>query len=155
MAIYLWCPSEPGTNRKWNARDLQAQGACALRFLDHNMKKRSHFNRNLDILKKKVIKSCLVLCSMLNLHITSVVYCTRQIQNKTSQTDLIFSASKIISNSPPFLLKMSCLSHFMILCYLLSTLFSRVVLPTQAESILPALRESAVKRERTTNNAKS
>ena len=29
------------------------------------------------------------------------------------------------------------------------------VLPTQAESVLPALREPAVKRERTTNNIKS
>ena len=39
--------------------------------------------------------------------------------------------------------------------YLLSSLFSRMVLPTQAENILPALGEPAVKRERTTNNAKS
>ena len=31
------------------------------------------------------------------------------------------------------------LSHLMILCYLLSALFSRVVLPTLAENILPAL----------------
>ena len=41
------------------------------------------------------------------------------------------------------------------LCYLLSSLFSRVVLPTEAENILPAMGEPAVKRERTTNNAKS
>ena len=47
------------------------------------------------------------------------------------------------------------LSHFMILHYLLSSLFSRVVLSMQGENILPALGEPAVKRERTTNNAKS
>ena len=27
-----WPGSEPEVGRKWNARDLQAQGACALRF---------------------------------------------------------------------------------------------------------------------------
>ena len=42
----------------------------------------------------------------------------------------------------------------MILRYSLSSLFSRVVLPMQAENILPALGEPAVKREKTTNNAK-
>ena len=47
------------------------------------------------------------------------------------------------------------LSHFMILHYLLSSLFSRAVLQTQAENILAALEEPPVKRERTTNNAKS
>ena len=34
-------------------------------------------------------------------------------------------------------------------------LFSWVVLPTQTKNILPALGEPAVKRERTTNSAKS
>ena len=47
------------------------------------------------------------------------------------------------------------LSHFMILHYLLSSLFSRVVLPTQAENFLSVLGEPPVKRERTTNNIKS
>ena len=47
------------------------------------------------------------------------------------------------------------LSHFMILRYLLSSLFLWVVFPTQAENIVPAaLGESAVKRERTTENHK-
>ena len=46
-------------------------------------------------------------------------------------------------------------SHFMILRYLLSSLFPRLDLPTQTENILPVLREPSVKRERTTNNAKS
>ena len=46
-------------------------------------------------------------------------------------------------------------SDFMILRYLLSFLFSRVALPTLTENILDALVEPAVKRERTTNNAKS
>ena len=46
------------------------------------------------------------------------------------------------------------LSHFMFILYLLSALFSRVVLPMQAENILPALqrlggKEPTVKRERT------
>ena len=30
---HLWGPSGSEVNRKWNARDLQAQGACALRSL--------------------------------------------------------------------------------------------------------------------------
>ena len=47
------------------------------------------------------------------------------------------------------------LCNFMILRYLLSSLFPRRVLPTQAEYSLPALGEPAVKRERTTNNVKS
>ena len=47
------------------------------------------------------------------------------------------------------------LSHFKSLRYLLSSLFSRVVLPTQADNILPALGEPSMKRERTTNNTKS
>ena len=55
-------------------------------------------------------------------------------------------------------LKLSCfhpgLSHFMILRYLLFSLFSRVVLTTQAENIMPKLVEPAVKRERTANIAK-
>ena len=50
---------------------------------------------------------------------------------------------------------LSGLSHYMILRYLLSSLFSRVVLPMQTESILPPLGEPTVKRERTTNNVKS
>ena len=45
--------------------------------------------------------------------------------------------------------------NFMILRYLLSSLFSQQVPPTQAESILPALGKPVVKRERTTNNVKS
>ena len=45
------------------------------------------------------------------------------------------------------------LSHFMILRYLLSSLFSQPVFPTQAEYFLPALGEPPVKRERTTHNA--
>ena len=47
------------------------------------------------------------------------------------------------------------LSHFMILRYLLSSLFSRVVCPTRAEYFLPELGEPPLKRERTTNNVKS
>ena len=46
------------------------------------------------------------------------------------------------------------LSHFMILRYLLYSLLSRMFLPMQAENILFALGEPAVKRDRTTNNAK-
>ena len=42
----------------------------------------------------------------------------------------------------------SGLSHFIILCYLLSSLFSRVVLPEQAVHILPALGEPSMKTER-------
>ena len=39
LAIYgvqvnrKWTGSEPEVGRKWNARDLQVQGACALQFL--------------------------------------------------------------------------------------------------------------------------
>ena len=43
----------------------------------------------------------------------------------------------------------SGLFHFMIFWYLLSSLFSRVVLPTQAENILPPLGEPSVKIEGT------
>ena len=42
----------------------------------------------------------------------------------------------------------SGLSHFIILCYLLSSLFSWVVLPDQAVHILPALGEPSIKKER-------
>ena len=47
------------------------------------------------------------------------------------------------------------LSHFRILRYLLSSLFSRSVPQPQAEYFLPALGDQLVKRERTRNNVKS
>ena len=43
----------------------------------------------------------------------------------------------------------------MILGYLLSSLFSQVILQTQAENIMLALGEPAEKLERTTNNPKT
>ena len=46
-------------------------------------------------------------------------------------------------------------SHFMILCNLLSSLFSQPVPLTQAEYSQPTLEEPPEKRERTTNNVKT
>ena len=46
-------------------------------------------------------------------------------------------------------------AYSILVCYLLSSLFSRPVPPTQAEYFMPALGEPPVKRGRTTNTVKS
>ena len=71
--------------------------------------------------------------------------CRPERWNRVKQTPFEFKKMSMSSG----------LSHFMILRYLLFSLFSWVVLPMQAESFLPALGEPPVKRERTTYNVKS
>ena len=70
-----------------------------------------------------------------------------KIIDKNKEESYLTSWKQNLPSNTIFLVKfLTDLSYFIILRYLLSTLFSRVVLPTQAE---------VVKKDRTTNNAKS
>ena len=114
---WKWTGSVPEVNQKWNARDLQAQGTCTLRFLSFNSQTILAFTKKGSVMELKYLILLDLLFYFLDTFgtLTNSVYVIKQNFNAFTLEQVLIRWNTIIDNS--FTLLNSQSKHFRLLSY--------------------------------------